>query len=148
MVNTRWIVPTLVFTGFVSSAVSSPAVGQATRSFPGVEEALGRKGAAQPGDVLKFSFPRSELSVTADGVPINPAVTGDFVRRTSELNKVIRALQTHGITPTALLAHAERGAAPLLHALLGERRRGDAGEGLPGDVERDGIEVGSQTRGS
>jgi hypothetical protein len=33
------------------------------------------------------------------------AVTGDFVMRGSEVNKVIRALQAHGITPTALHSH-------------------------------------------
>jgi len=32
-------------------------------------------------------------------------VTGDFVMRVSEVNKVIRALQSHGITPTALHSH-------------------------------------------
>jgi hypothetical protein len=33
------------------------------------------------------------------------AVTGDFVMRAGEVNKVIRALQAHGIMPTALHSH-------------------------------------------
>ena len=33
------------------------------------------------------------------------AVTGDFVMRAAEVNKVIRALQAHGITTTALHSH-------------------------------------------
>jgi hypothetical protein len=33
------------------------------------------------------------------------AITGDFVMRAEEVNAVIRALQAHGINPTALHSH-------------------------------------------
>ncbi|MGH7639220.1 MAG: DUF1259 domain-containing protein [Gemmatimonadaceae bacterium] len=39
-----------------------------------MENALGRKGMPQPGDVLRFTFPRRDLRVTVDGVPIRPAL--------------------------------------------------------------------------
>src|SRR5437867_3312395 len=39
-----------------------------------VEQALGRAGSLQPGDVYKVSFPRGDLTVTLDGVTIKPAL--------------------------------------------------------------------------
>src|SRR5215211_6904547 len=64
----------LAAASFVSAAACDFAGAQAAPPFPGVEKALGRMGAAQPGEVLKFSFPRSDLSVTAAGVAIKPAL--------------------------------------------------------------------------
>ena len=94
-----------------------------------VEAALGRKGAAQPGDVMRFSFPRRDLQVTVDGVPIRPAlalgswvafkriggghtmVMGDLVLLDSEVNDVISALQQGGVGQSALHNHV-LGASP------------------------------------
>jgi hypothetical protein len=88
-----------------------------------VEEALGRKGAMQPGDVIKFSFPRSDLSVTAAGVALKPALAlggwvafkeigagramamGDLVLTEDEVNPVMQALQQGGVEQTALHNH-------------------------------------------
>src|SRR5919112_973215 len=39
-----------------------------------VEQALGKAGSMQPGDVYKVSFPRSDLKVTAAGVELKPAL--------------------------------------------------------------------------
>src|SRR5580765_7456955 len=39
-----------------------------------VEQAMGKAGAMQPGDVFKFAFPRSDLKVIAAGVQIKPAL--------------------------------------------------------------------------
>ena len=39
-----------------------------------VEQALGKSGSIQPGDVYKVSFPRSDLKVTAAGVELKPAL--------------------------------------------------------------------------
>ena len=92
-------------------------------SWQAVEAALGRKGAAQPGDVMRFSFPRRDLRVTVDGVPIRPAlalgswaafrrvggghtmVMGDLVLLESEVNEVISELQAGGVEQTALHNH-------------------------------------------
>ena len=108
---------------FASAAINGFAGAQAAPSFPGVEEALGRKGAAQPGEVLKFSFPRSDLSVTVDGVAIKPALAlgswaafkqigkgqsmamGDLVLTEDEVGPVMKALQAGGIEQTAVHNH-------------------------------------------
>src|SRR5437879_3784744 len=84
-----------------------------------VEQALGRAGSEQPGGVYKVSFPRSDLSITAGGVTIKPAlalgswaafrasdghamVMGDLVLIESEIDPVIDALQQGGIDPRAV----------------------------------------------
>jgi hypothetical protein len=88
-----------------------------------VDQALGRKGASQPGDVMKYSFPRSDLQVTAGGVTLKPAlalgswvafrhvsgghtmVMGDLVLGEDEVGPVMRALQQGGVEQTALHNH-------------------------------------------
>jgi hypothetical protein len=88
-----------------------------------VDQALGRKGAAQPGDVMKYSFPRSDLQVTAAGVAIRPALAlgswvafknvagghtmamGDLVLVEDEVGPVMRALQDGGVEQSALHNH-------------------------------------------
>ena len=102
--------------------MATPVRGQAP-SWAKVENALGRKGAAQPGDVMRFSFPRRDLRVTVDGVQIRPAlalgswtafkrvggghamVMGDLVLLESEVNDVISELQKGGVEQTALHNH-------------------------------------------
>lgn len=46
----------------------------AATDWKGVDQALGRTAAVQPGDVHRYSFPRSDLSVTLDGVRIKPEI--------------------------------------------------------------------------
>jgi hypothetical protein len=88
-----------------------------------VETALGRTSAAQPGGVIRFSFPRSDLTVTLDGVALKPAfalggwlafkplpanaalVMGDLVLTEKEIPTVMRELQSGGIEQTALHNH-------------------------------------------
>ena len=87
----------------------------------GVARVLGRAGKVN-GGVYQVSVPRAEtirdagMAVPASmglatAINFQPtgggkaAVTGDFVMRASEVNKVIRALQAHGITTTALHSH-------------------------------------------
>ena len=90
-----------------------------------VVSALGRPGAAQPGDVIKFAFPRSDLTVVANGVTIKPAlalggwvafketgrgksmVMGDLVLTEDEVGGVMRALQAGGVEQTALHNHLQ-----------------------------------------
>lgn len=94
-----------------------------TADWSAVESALGRKGAAQPGGVMRFGFPRRDLSVAVDGVQIRPAlalgswaafkrvggghtmVMGDLVLLESEVNDVISELQRGGVEQTALHNH-------------------------------------------
>jgi hypothetical protein len=83
-----------------------------------VEQALGRAGSIQPGEVYKVAFPRSDLAVTANGVAIKPALAlgswiafkdgmamGDLVLLESEVNPVISALQAGGIEQSAVHNH-------------------------------------------
>ena len=90
-----------------------------------VENVLGRKGAMQPGGrgVIKFGFPRSDLTVTVRGVTLKPAFAlggwvafkkiakgqsmamGDLVLTEDEVNPVMRALQAGGVEQTALHNH-------------------------------------------
>lgn len=94
----------------------------ANTDWKAVEQALGRSGAMQPGDVYRFSMPRSDLKVTAKGVEIKPAlalgswaafklmgnqamVMGDLVLTEDEVNLVISRLQQGGVEQTALHHH-------------------------------------------
>ncbi len=87
-----------------------------------VEAALGRVGTKQPDGAYKVSFPRGDLSVTADGVAIKPALAlgswaafsesgahsmamGDLVLLESEVNPVITELQKGGMEATAIHNH-------------------------------------------
>jgi hypothetical protein len=87
-----------------------------------VEQALGKAGSIQPGDVYKVSLPRSDLKVTAGGVELKPAlalgswlafkkvgemtmVMGDLVLTEDEVTSVLTKLQEGGVEVTALHNH-------------------------------------------
>jgi hypothetical protein len=87
-----------------------------------VEQAMGKTGAMQPGDVYRVSLPRTDLQVTARGVQIQPAlalgswvafkamgaqamVMGDLVLTEDEVSPVMLALQQGGVQQTALHNH-------------------------------------------
>jgi hypothetical protein len=102
---------------------AAPAIAQKPANWTPVEEALGRKGAMQPGDVIKFSFPRSDLTVTVGGVTLKPALAlggwvafkevgegqamamGDLVLTDDEVPSVMSALQSGGVEQTAVHNH-------------------------------------------
>jgi Domain of Unknown Function (DUF1259) len=89
-----------------------------------VDDAMGRK-AGVTGDVHRYGFPRSDLSVTLDGVSIKPAfalggwialkpmhgqamVMGDLVLLESEVNPVMLKLMQGGLEITAVHNHLLR----------------------------------------
>jgi hypothetical protein len=111
---------------FAAMLGGSPARSQlppASPAWASVEEALARKGAIQPGDVIKFSFPRSDLTVMIGGITLKPAFAlggwlafketakgqamamGDLVLTDNEVGTVMRALQAGGVEPTAVHNH-------------------------------------------
>src|SRR5712691_2517105 len=127
----------LIVSAFLSAAVfvlvacSAPS-GQSGQSNAGqqsaaadwkaVEQALGKAGSMQPGDVYKVSLPRSDLKVTAGGVQLKPAlalgswvafkkagdmtnVMGDLVLTEDEVTPVMTKLQEGGVEQTALHNH-------------------------------------------
>ncbi|MET4385709.1 hypothetical protein ABIB73_001444 [Bradyrhizobium sp. F1.4.3] len=89
-----------------------------------VDETLGRKPAVT-GDVRRYGFPRSDLSVTLDGVAIKPAlalggwvafkpahggtmIMGDLVLLESEINPVMAKMIASGLDITAVHNHLLR----------------------------------------
>lgn len=94
-----------------------------TENWSGVEQTLGRKGAMNPGGVMKFGFPRSDLQVMLGDVQLKPALAlggwvafkplaggkamalGDLVLTTDEAGPVMQRLQEGGISQTALHNH-------------------------------------------
>ena len=89
-----------------------------------VDDAFGRK-AAVSGDVHRYGFPRSDLTVTLDGVAIKPAlalggwvamkpahggamVMGDLVLLETEINPVMAKLIEGGLDITAIHNHLLR----------------------------------------
>jgi hypothetical protein len=106
----------LVFIGFAAQAIAQ------SPDWPKVDSVLGRKGSAQPGDVMKYSFPRADLDVSAKGVKLKPAfalgswvafkhhgtvamVMGDLVLTENEVDSVMSRLQSGGVQQTALHNH-------------------------------------------
>ncbi len=91
-------------------------------SWRDVDEAMGRSGQAQPGDVWKFGLPRKDLHVTLNGVDIkagfalgswvafrrngaNAMVMGDLVLTQDEVEPVMLKLQQGGVEQSALHNH-------------------------------------------
>jgi hypothetical protein len=107
----------------VALMLSSQA-GAAT-NWQSVDAVMGRAAAVQPGEVHRYSFPRTDLTVTLDGVIIKPAlalgswiafrdmgnrteVMGDLVLTQPEVNPVLSRLLEGGLTITALHNHLLR----------------------------------------
>jgi hypothetical protein len=119
-----------VVTLFVLVACSAPQneSGQSNNQQPAatdwksVEQALGKAGSVQPGDVYKVSLPRSDLKVTVSGLELKPAlalgswvafkkagdmtmVMGDLVLTEDEVTAVMTKLEEGGVEPTAFHNH-------------------------------------------
>jgi hypothetical protein len=113
---------------FLSCVLALPSVTlcqaapSAAAQWTAVEEALGRKGTLQPGDVIRFGFPRGDLQVSVGDVQLKPAFAlgswiafkrmgnesvamGDLVLGETEVAPVMRALQDGGVEQTALHNH-------------------------------------------
>lgn len=114
-----------LYVGIALFSPSATAQGATRADWASIEQALGRKGAPQPGDVVKFSFPRGDMSVTVSGVAVKPAlalgswvafggkeggksmIMGDLVLAESEVGPVMRKLQDGGVEQTALHNHLQ-----------------------------------------
>src|SRR5436190_2726927 len=98
---------------------------QTVTDWKPVEQALGKAGAMQPGDVYKVSLPRSDLKVTVGGVELKPAlalgswvafkksgdmtmVMGDLVLTEDEVTPVLTRLEEGGVEISALHNHVLR----------------------------------------
>lgn len=87
-----------------------------------VEQALGKSGQLQPGDVFRIGMPRTDLQVTVKGVPVKPGfalgsyaafkqvgdtamVMGDLVLLDQEVPAVMSGLFAGGLDVTAIHNH-------------------------------------------
>jgi hypothetical protein len=101
-----------------------------------VDQALGKKGSDQPGGVHKYGLPRSDLTVTVDGVAIEPALAlgswlaflptadgamfmGDLVLTDTEISPVMQRLIEGGVEITAVHNHLLRTSAPVFYMHVG-----------------------------
>lgn len=113
-----------LFFGSLATAqtTSSAPASAPTSSWKEVEEAMGRPGQMQPGDVIKFGMPRKDLHVVLDGVEIKAGlalgswvafkrdgsgamVMGDLVLTEDEVEPVMMKLQEGGIHESAVHNH-------------------------------------------
>jgi hypothetical protein len=95
----------------------------AWRRWSGAETAFGRKGVPQAADVMRFNFPRSDLTVRVGDVTLKPAFAlgswvaflptdagkalamGDLVLLDNEVGPVMAALQAGGVEQSAVHNH-------------------------------------------
>jgi hypothetical protein len=112
----------LLFAGAIVAFAT--AAGAQDIDWPKVDAAFSRKSAVS-GDVHRYGFPRTDLTVTLDGVTIKPAFAlggwvafkpmraevmamGDLVLLETEINPVMSALVARGIEVTAVHNHLLR----------------------------------------
>src|SRR5207302_6873731 len=114
--------PAIVVLGLVV-IVSTPAVARAADpDWKAVEQALGKPGQLQPGDVFRVGMPRTDLAVTVKGVPVKAGfalgsyaafkqvgdramVMGDLVLLDQEVPAVMSGLFSGGLDVTAVHNH-------------------------------------------
>jgi hypothetical protein len=120
----------------VAVTVIATSTGAVETDWSKVDQAMGRKGADQPGGVHKFSFPRSDLSVTVDGVVIKPALAlggwiaflpsgsgamfmGDLVLTDTEISPVMARMIADGVEISAVHNHLLRTSVPVFYMHVG-----------------------------
>jgi hypothetical protein len=107
----------------IMAALAAPVVAPAADpDWKAVEQALGKSGQMQPGDVFRIGMPRTDLTVTVKGVPVKAGfalgsyaafkqigdhamVMGDLVLLDQEVPAVMSGLFAGGIEVTALHNH-------------------------------------------
>ena len=122
----------IVLLSFIAAA-QTPAAGD---NWKPVEQAIGRSGQQQPDGAYKFSFPRSDLTVTVAGVELKPAlalggwvafskpgkdsmIMGDLVLAEDEVTPVMSFLESHDLQITALHNHLLRESPRVIYMHIG-----------------------------
>ncbi len=128
---TKILLPTIVATAYLycgtlaMGQTPSPGSPNTAGDWKLVEEAMGRAGQVQAGDVIRFGMPRKDLHVVLDGVELKPGlafgswtafkrdgsgamVMGDLVLTEDEVEPVMMKLQEGGIHESALHNHLIR----------------------------------------
>src|SRR2546421_12268784 len=105
----------------VAAAVPAAALA-ADPDWKAVEQALGKSGQIQPGDVFRIGMPRTDLNVTVKGIPVKAGfalgsyaafkqvgdhamVMGDLVLLDQEIPAVMAGLLSGGLEVTAVHNH-------------------------------------------
>ena len=108
--------------GLVAIAGTPTATRAADPDWKAVEQALGKAGQLQPGDVFRVGMPRTDLNVTVKGVPVKAGfalgsyaafkqvgdhamVMGDLVLLDAEIPAVMSGLFANGLDVTAVHNH-------------------------------------------
>lgn len=117
----------------VALILAIPAGASATDiDWSRVDQAIGRKGTEQAGGIHRYGFPRSDLQVTVDGVPIKPALAlggwiafqstpdgamfmGDLVLTDTEISPVMQRLIDDGVRISAIHNHLIRTSVPVFY---------------------------------
>jgi Domain of Unknown Function (DUF1259) len=124
-----------LFAALVALALSASATAADT-DWSKVDQAIGKKGAAQPGGVYKYGLPRTDLKVMVDGVAIKapfalgswvafmPAgdgamLMGDLVLTDTEISPVMKRLIDDGMEITAIHNHLLRTSIPVFYMHVG-----------------------------
>src|SRR5216683_4742376 len=112
----------VVVVGFAVLTGASGGALAADADWKAVEQALGKSGQLQPGDVFRVGMPRTDLSVTVKGVPVKAGfalgsyaafkqvgdqamVMGDLVLLDQEVPAVMAGLFRGGLQVTAVHNH-------------------------------------------
>src|SRR5262252_8726009 len=127
----RWLLVSIFTVSFAAAANAQEI------DWKKVDEAAGRT-AAVSGDVHRYGFPRTDLTVTLDGVTIRPTlalggwaafkpmhggamVMGDLVLLETEISPVMAKLIENGIEITAVHNHVLRGNPAKFYMHIGGR---------------------------
>src|SRR5438128_5867553 len=111
----------VAFGVLIASGLPSAALA-ADPDWKAVEQALGKSGQIQPGDVFRIGMPRTDLAVTVRGVPVKAGfalgsyaafkqvgdramVMGDLVLLDQEVPAVMSGLLSGGLEVTAVHNH-------------------------------------------
>jgi len=139
----------------VRLVAQQPAPAPGAEVWASTERALGRAGQLQPDGAMKFSFPRSDLSVTVGGVQVKPALAlgswvafrqvavgraeamGDLVLTEEEVGPVLTALEAGGMDATAIHNHLLGESSRVLYMhIMGEGDPATMGATIHGALER------------
>jgi Domain of Unknown Function (DUF1259) len=118
----RQLTFTLAVLAVISLLASTTPLRAAQPDWKAVEQALGKSGQLQDGDVFRVGMPRTDLSVTVKGVPVKAAfalgsyaafkqvgdhamVMGDLVLLDQEVPPVMSGLFSGGLEVTAVHNH-------------------------------------------
>ena len=116
------LMSSLLIAGLVAFLGSVTVAGGAEPDWKAVEQALGKSGQIQPGDVFRVGMPRTDLSVTVKGVSVKAGfalgsyaafkqvgdhamVMGDLVLLDQEIPAVMSGLFSGGLEVTAVHNH-------------------------------------------